>query len=81
MALNMASFAKRFRKLRELLCEGRLHSEQAYHDWVSHHNRVQNFIVQLGCLLVATEQKFIAFQGTVTRREDQSKACVKTIQT
>lgn len=49
--------------------------------WVSHHNHLQNFIVQLGCLLVVTKQKFIAFQGTVTRREDQSKACVKTIQT
>lgn len=49
--------------------------------WVSHHNHLQNFIVQLGCLLVVTKQKFIAFQGTVTRREDQSKACVKTVQT
>lgn len=48
--------------------------------WDSHHNHLRNFIVQLGCLLVVTEQKFIAFQGTVTRREDQAKACVKTIQ-
>lgn len=45
--------------------------------WLSHHNHLWNFIVQLGCLLVITKQKFITFQGTVTRRE----ACVKTIQT
>lgn len=75
MALSIASFAKRFRKLRELLWAS------LPWFWVSHHNHVQNFIVQLGSLLVATEQKCIAFQGTVTRREDQSKARMKTITT
>lgn len=32
MAVNTSSFAVRFRKLRELLCEGRSHFEQAYND-------------------------------------------------
>lgn len=49
--------------------------------WVSHHNHLWNVIVQLGCLLVVTEQKSVAFQGTVSGREDLNKACVKTFRT
>jgi len=80
MALNISSFAERFRNLRELLHEGRPQFDQAYNNRVSHNNHLWNFIVQLGCLLVVTEQRLFAFQGTVTRREDQSKTCVQIIQ-
>lgn len=36
MAVNTSSFAGRLRELRELLCEGRSHFEQAYNDFEFH---------------------------------------------
>lgn len=81
MAVNTSRFAVRFRKLRELLCEGRSHFEQAYNDFEFHITIIYEMSLFIWDVCEWSQNKSIAFQGTVTRRENHGKACVKNTQT